>query len=456
MSLKSVILPLQDPKSQWDIEIEDSIVVSMKPSSNLSPNPGLLLPSLCHPHIHLDKPYLLNCNNSCSKNYPDYSDLLPKSGSFDEALSNTAEAKKRYTADDLYLRGSQLLATSYAQGVTCVRGFVEIDHVTQLEPLKTAIQLKREFKGFLELQICAFAQDPIFSTEHGDENRAILTNALEEFGEYIDVLGTTPYVEDDFDWSKMNVEWAILMAQRCNLSLDFHTEFNLDRGDIMELFDYTVDQLVDKGWPTHSGAHTVVLGHATRITQASHEQLRGFSDRLRDTRLPVHFVGLPTSDLFMMSRPVTDDVSEQNKPLRRQCGTLNVPKMIQEYGFKACLSVNNVGNSFTPFGTGDPLGIASWGVGLFHAGKFDDAKLLYEAVSTRAMDAIKPAVVTHESKNHMDEEKRMMPMLLFKNRESMEIQSPQGRVIQLPARHRLSIKDIVWDPPEIRLRRVIR
>ncbi|KAM0495338.1 hypothetical protein ACHAP8_008185 [Fusarium lateritium] len=456
MSLQNVILPLQDSSKQWDIQIEDGVVSSMKPSGSPSPNPSLLLPSLCHPHIHLDKPYLLTCNHSSSDKHPDYSDLVPKSGSFNEALSNTAEAKKRYTPDDLYLRGSQLLATSYAQGVTCVRGFVELDNVTQLGPLKTGLRLKKEFEGFVDLQICAFAQDPIFSTEHGDENRDILTKALEEFGSSIDALGTTPYVEENGDMEKKNIQWAIETALQHNLNLDFHTEFNLKEGDAMELFNYTVDQLVANHWPTHSGAPTVVLGHATRLTLASHKELRKFSDRLQETKLPVHFVGLPTSDVFMMGRPTSDDVSEQDTPLSRQCGTLHVPKMIQEYGLKACLSVNNVGNAFTPYGTGDPLGVASWGVGLFHAGKTDDAKLLYESVSTRAMDAIKPSGVDHKTKSRIEEKKNLTSMILFKNQKNIEIQSPQGRTIQVPARQRLSVKDIVWDPPETRFRSVIR
>ncbi|RGP74507.1 cytosine deaminase [Fusarium longipes] len=428
----------------------------MNASSKPSRNPGLILPSLCHPHIHLDKPYLLTCNHSSSKSHPDYSDLVPKTGSFGEALSNTAEAKKRYTPEDLYLRGSQLLATSYAQGVTCLRGFVELDHVTQLRPLETGIRLKKEFKEFLDLQICAFAQDPIFSTEHGDENLQILMKALKEFGSSIDVLGTTPYVEEDDRASKKNIQWAIQTAMEYNLHLDFHIEFNLKEGDTMEFFNFIVDQLVDSNWPTNHGAPTIVLGHATRLTLASHEELQQFSNRLRDTKLPIHFVGLPTSDVFMMGRPASDDVSKQDTPLSRQCGTLHVLKMIQEYGLNACLSVNNVGNAFTPYGTGDPLGAANLGVGLFHAGKIDDAKILYEAVSTRAMEAIKPSETSYTERSHVRERKRIDPTLVFKNEDNMEIQSPQGTFMRVPARQRLSIKDIVWDPPETRLRSIIR
>ncbi|KAJ4130251.1 hypothetical protein NW768_007234 [Fusarium equiseti] len=452
MTFKNVILPLQDESKQWDIQIEDGKISSMKPSTNASPNPSILLPSLCHPHIHLDKPYLLTCNCSSSELHPDYSDLVPKAGSFAEALSNTAEAKKRYTPEDLYLRGSQLLATSYLQGVSSLRGFVEIDHVTKLQTLKTAVELRKEFEGFVDLQICAFAQDPIFSTENGEENRETLTQALGELHSEIHVLGTTPYVEENKEMSMKNIRWAIQMALKYVLHLDFHIEFNLDQeGDVMEYFNYIIDQLIANDWPTHSGAQTIVLGHATRLSLASHEQLSELSCRIRETQLPIYFVGLPTSDVFMMGRPTSDRVDEQSRPLDRRCGTLNVPKMIQEYGLNACLSVNNVGNAFTPYGTGDPLKVASWGVGLFHAGRIEDAKLLYEAVSTRAEKAI-----GLEGNSYVEEGKPLLPRLLLKNEENMEIQSLEGRTMQIPARPRLSIKDIVWDPPETKLRRIIR
>lgn len=451
MILNNVILPLQDESKQWDIQVDGGKVSSMKPSTDASPNPSILLPSLCHPHIHLDKPYLLTCNHSASESHPDYSDLVPKTGSFAEALSNTAEAKKRYTPEDLYLRGSQLLATSYTQGVSSLRAFAEIDHVTKLQTLKTAVDLSKEFEGFVDLQICAFAQDPIFSTEHGDKNRRILQEALDDPYSEIEVLGTTPYVEENKEMSKKNIRWAIQMARKYGLHLDFHIEFNLNQeGDVMEYFNYIIDQLVENDWPTHTDTKTVVLGHATRLTLASNEQLAALSRRIRETELPIYFVGLPTSDVFMMGRPTFDCVEEQPRPLDRQCGTLNVPKMIQEYGLNACLSVNNVGNAFTPYGTGDPLGVASLGVGLFHAGRIEDAKLLYEAVSTRAEEAI-----GLEVRSHAEERKPLRSMLLFKNEENTEIQSPQGKTMKVPAKPRLSIKDIVWDPPETKLRRLI-
>ena len=93
----------------------------------------LALPSLCHPHIHLDKAHLYSS--------PHYNSLRPCSGSFHEALSLTAAAKERYTHDDLLQRGDWLIGESVAAGVTHMRAFVEVDTVVQTKCVRAGVEL---------------------------------------------------------------------------------------------------------------------------------------------------------------------------------------------------------------------------------------------------------------------------------------------------------------------------
>ena len=99
--------------------------------------------------------------------------------------------------------------------------------------------------------------------------------------------------------------------------------------------------------------------------------------------LPISFVGLPTSDLYMMGKPKGSGGGGE-----RVRGTLQIPQVIKKYGLDGAISINNVGNAFTPQGSCDPLSLASMGIGLYHAGTKADAQLLYECVSTRAKAAI--------------------------------------------------------------------
>lgn len=459
LKIKGVILPGRDSKIKWDLEIENSMIKTIRWSQEQRSVSGgvgnILLPALCHPHIHLDKAYILTCNHYPSANHPDYSDLAPTSGSFQEALSNTSEAKKRYSPDDLYLRGSQLLATSYKQGVTALRAFVEIDHVTGTATLETAIKLKADFAHLIEVQICTFAQDPIISGDYAESNRAILQSALENFGSAIDVLGTTPYVESSSEDARKNIDWAVATALRYSINLDFHLDYNLDSSSTTQPMIYTVIGTLQKhGWvDTADISKTIVLGHCTQLSTLRAEELRNLAEKIKRSKIPIHFVGLPTSDLYMMGRHNSDEPS--STPHTRPRGTLQVPSLINDYGLSACIGVNNVGNAFTPYGSGDPLQLASYGVGIYHAGTTNDAKTLYSCVSWGARKAIGLDVAQEEG--NVAEGDKWQPMLLIKNEQYLDLPSKldDNKAVTVLARPRLEYKDVVWDPPETQLRSVV-
>ncbi|KAK5625527.1 hypothetical protein RRF57_001243 [Xylaria bambusicola] len=444
--------------ARYDVEINDGRVQNIvRPSrSSLDTPTQLLLPPLCHPHIHLDKAYILTCNNGVNSRHPDYSDLCPKSGSFAEALTNTSQAKARYTQEDLYLRGSQLLATSYAQGVTSMRAFVELDHVTGLLPLTTAIRLKEDFAHLLEVQICAFAQDPIFSTAYGDPNRSIIDEALTEFAPFIGALGTTPYVEMSREKSLSNIEWAITKALAHHVHLDFHLDYTLEIPSTLPsqkpLTYSVVESLLKHNWAQIADkSKTIALGHCTQLSMFDDTESKALAELVIASRLPIHFVGLPTSDIFMMGRPSSIESRSHNRPR----GTMHVPSMIKELGLSACLGVNNVGNAFTPFGTGDPLQLASWAVGIYQVGTVEDAELLYDCISSRARKAI--GLEDGAQYDPVHEGQDLRGYLLLRNESVAEFPGHHGRSkMTVAQRQRLSLKDIVWDPPEVKLRAVLR
>lgn len=461
IKLENVIVPSIDAVARWDIDIVDGKVISRNQAASPSSScPSVLLPPLCHPHIHLDKPYILTSNHPPSASHPDYTDLTPKTGSFEEALANTSAAKTRYTPEDLYLRGAQLLAESRARhGVTSMRVFVEVDHAVQLKTLEAAVRLKGDFAHLLRIQICVFAQDPIFTGDHGEENRALVLQALDRYAGNIEALGTTPYVEQGPDEEgkaaaeRRNIGWAVSTALERGLHLDFHLDYNLKAGE--SSVPAVCDQLEASGWVARAGRSRVVtIGHCTQLTGHSAPELRRLADRIRRLDLPVHFVGLPTSDLFMMGRPTS---RAADPPHARPRGTLQVPAMIRDLGLDACLGVNNVGNAFTPYGDGDPLQLACWGTGLYQAGTPADAALLYECVSVRAARAVgllPPPLAEGEEQAHQEVP---VPGLLIQNVEDIVLPGKEegGSPLRVPARQRLSVRDVVWDPPGGHLRRVV-
>jgi cytosine/adenosine deaminase-related metal-dependent hydrolase len=419
--------------SAWNIDIHyppDSprgIIQSITPH-NVTGTPGddsvptpLVLPALTHPHIHLDKAFVHNA--------PQYAHLLPSTGTFQEALSFTTEAKQQFTVPDVLQRGEWLLAESVSAGVTAMRAFVEVDHTVKLVCLEAATKLQDQWKDACEIQIVCFAQDPIFSTEHGEVNMGLIQKALEQYPQ-IDVIGTTPYVESTIEAAKRNIDWAVDRALQLNKHLDFHLDYNLDSGK-EALVWHVLHSLQQRSWTSSSTTKRVMLGHCTRHTLFTDEEWSQISRIIHENDLPVSFVGLPTSDLYMAASP------DQKVPHDRPRGTLRVPEMIRKHNLDAVMGVNNVGNAFTPWGPSDPLFLACLGVGVYQAGTQDDARLLYECVSTRARAAI--GLSPSPSSAGLGLKEGDSPdFLLFPHRDltGCGVARPRG-----------TVAEVVWDPP---------
>lgn len=276
----------------------------------------------------------------------------------------TGRAKSRFEHDDLIERGRALIEESIKYGVTHMRAFVEVDAVVGLKCLEAGLELKAEFRDRCFVQICAFAQDPIFSQPDGGEEMCELMRTAAYQGG-VDVVGSTPYVEKTPEAQRLNVEWMIALALKHELHLDYHLDYNLDP-KTMPLVYHVISELNQARWPSQ---RNVTLGHCTRLTLFTAEEWHQLRKKIGD--LPLSFVGLPTSDLFMMGR--ADETSGGGERAR---GTMQIPQMIKKYGLQAAVGVNNVGNAFTPQGSCDPLSVTSMGVAVYHAGTKEDANLL--------------------------------------------------------------------------------
>jgi cytosine/adenosine deaminase-related metal-dependent hydrolase len=359
--IAGVRIPNKPSSQLWDITIHEGKIGSVVPHDSrldtrapnvLDGSNRLIAPSLCHAHIHLDKCFLLQD--------PKYSDLQIETGDFNEAMRMTGEAKSKFEEEDLLRRGRQLIEESIQHGVTAMRAFVEVDGVVQLRCLHAGLKLKKDYENKCEIQICAFAQLPLFSgQDNGKEVRDLMSVAAAD--DLVEVLGSTPYVEDEESKSQQNVRWITQLAVDKGKHLDLHLDYFIEKEKKPLIWD-TLKIFEEMRWPC-SGGKQIALGHCTRLTRFQREEWTHLRDAIRE--LPVSFVGLPTSDLFMMRTP---------EHLR---GTLPIVELIKEHGFSAAISINNVGNAFTPQGNCDPLSLAQLGVGLYQAGTQKDAELLY-------------------------------------------------------------------------------
>ncbi|KAK4693037.1 cytosine/creatinine deaminase, partial [Lecanoromycetidae sp. Uapishka_2] len=420
-----------NPSEQYDIVLDASKIkeiIPHKPDTTTHPldtaldaRNHLIAPSLCHAHVHLDKCFLFSD--------PKFADLETIKGDFAEAMDLTSKAKERFEREDLLRRGKWLVSESIAAGVTHMRAFVEVDHGVRFKCLDAAVELKEYFSGFCEIQICAFAQEPIFSGPHWGVNQILMNEAAARAE--VEVVGSTPYVEDHYDSVYDNYFWSIKTGSDRDIHVDLHMDYHLDKSRRP-----VTEDVIGQAWRRKVSDKTLIVAHCTRLTQLSRQVWEEISNSVRASKSPLSFVGLPTSDLFMMGKP-----SEHEGGGERVRGTLQIPQMIKDYGLNGAISINNVGNAFTPQGSCDPLSIASMGVGLYHAGTKADAQLLYECVSTRAKEVIGyptgPSISTGPFAVGADAD-----FVLF---EMGDEHGPLSR-----QRGRRTLQEVVYDPPKER------
>lgn len=212
-----------------------------------------------------------------------------------------------------------------------------------------------------------FAQDPLFSDPSSlipGVNYTILSTHASNTR--ISSVGSAPYVEPTTEQAKNNIRLLLDLAQQHSLHADFHLDYNLDISSeplIWFLLDELQHMIRDGNWKCDK---YVCIGHATRLTLFSEEEWQRLASTINDNALPVTFVGLPQSDVYMMGR-------NASPPPR---GTLNVVQIADKYGLDIAMAVNNVQNAFTPQGPPDPLALCPLGVALFHAGTKDDCRTL--------------------------------------------------------------------------------
>lgn len=227
------------------------------------------------------------------------------------------------------------------------------------------------------------------------ENYTLLNKAASYPG--VSVIGSAPYVEPRIEQAKKNINLVFDIADTHGLDLvDFHLDYNLDPSSPPLIYEVIAEakrryqykflsaefSIIDNGRTASSSKRNPILttapakrpcpritiGHATRLQLFSAEEWHVLADAISE--LPITFVGLPQSDMYMQGRTFTD------APLGAPRGTLRVPYIAQNYGIEVAMSVNNVDNAFTPQGSLDPLSLCAFGVGIFQAATPDDIRTL--------------------------------------------------------------------------------
>lgn len=307
----------------FDIAIRDGVIrdiathiSSDAPSEDAAGR--LAVPGFVDSHIHLDKSCILD---RCTI----------EQGTLQEAIAQVAAAKRGFSEDDVYARAKRTLEKAVLQGTTAMRTHVEVDARIGLTSFHAIQRLKSDYKWAIDLELCVFPQEGLIN-DPGTED--VLIDACEAGA---DLIGGCPYADSD---RAGHINRIFDIAQRFNLDIDFHLDFDLDPSwtDMEEVCRQT-------GARRYGGR--VAIGHVTKLSAMPPAQFEAWGRRLAEAGVAVTV--LPSTDLFLTGRDHDHDIPR---------GVTHAHKLTA-HGVTCSLATNNVLNPFTPFGDCSLIRIAN-------------------------------------------------------------------------------------------------
>jgi cytosine/creatinine deaminase len=192
-------------------------------------NGGLVTESFINPHLHLCKVYTLGMMDEESlKAY--HGEGMGRAMA---AIELAARVKEQLDCGRMLSNLRKAVAEAAVYGCTHIRAFADVDTKVGLEGVRALLLGRDEFKGIVDIQVVAFAQDGIVREPGSKE----LMRAAMEMG--ADVVGGIPWIE------------------YTQADMEAHVQFIFDLADE---FDAPVSMLVDDAGDAglaHSGMMAV-------------------------------------------------------------------------------------------------------------------------------------------------------------------------------------------------------
>lgn len=314
-----------------DIGIADKRIAAIAPSLAadapvVEADGGLVVPGLVETHVHLDKTCILDR-------------VAISDGTVQEAIRETARAKRSFTAEDVFARGSRTLEKSIGHGVMLMRTHVEVDPTIGLQGFAGVQELARAYAWAIDLRLCVFPQEGLINNPGTD---ALLVQALREGAE---VIGAAPYADSD---PRGQIDRIFEIARDFDVDIDMHLDLAETTHDMQA--EYVCRKTEEFGW-----GGRVTIGHVTQASLLPPDEFDLLARHLASAGVGVTI--LPATDLYLMGRAPT-----HAKPR----GVVHAAPLLA-HGVNCAISTNNVLNPFTPYGDASLIRMANLYANVCHA-----------------------------------------------------------------------------------------
>lgn len=316
---------------------------------------NLVTESFANPHLHLCKVYTRQMmDEEALTGY--HAEGMGKAMT---TIELAARVKDKYDESWIIKNVRRALAQAAMYGNTHIRALADVDSKARLEGIKAVIRGRDEFKGIVEVQACAFAQDGL-AREAGASQ--LMREAM-ELG--ADVVGGIPWIEFTDADAQSHVKEIFDLAQEFNKDVSMLVD---DAGDAgLRTLEAMAVEAIKRSWQGRALAH-----HARAMALYPQPYFQKVAALLRQAQMSV------------VSDPHTGPLHARVKELLDEKVTV-------------CLGQDDISDGYYPFGRNNMLEVAFLASHLLWMTTNREIESLYDMVTVNAARAMN--VHEHELKN---------------------------------------------------------
>jgi cytosine deaminase len=307
---------------------------------------NLVTESFVDPHLHFCKVYTLQMmDEEALKAY--HGEGMGKAMN---AIELAARVKEKYDESWIIENVRKALLEAAQYGNTHIRAFADVDSKARMEGVKALIRARDEFKGVVDVQVVAFAQDGIVR----EPGAADLVRQAMELG--ADVVGGIPWIEYTQAAIEEHVRVIFDVAQEFDKDVSMLVDDAGDPG--LRSLEVMAVETIKRGWHGRSLAH-----HARAMALYAKPYFQKVAALLKQAQMGV------------VSDPHTG-------PLHAR-----VHELLEE-GVLVCLGQDDISDAYYPFGRSNMLEVAFLAAHLLWMTSAGEMEILYDMITTRAAQAM--------------------------------------------------------------------
>jgi cytosine deaminase len=337
---------------RFDIGVAGGKIVAIEPKIagsaevELKAEGSLVTESFANPHLHLCKVYTLQMmDEEALKDYHG-ADM----GKAMTAIELAARVKAKYNESWIIVNVRKAIAQAALYGCTHLRAFADVDSQARLEGVKALIRAREEFKGIVDIQVVAFAQDGIVR----EPAAAGLVRQAMQLG--ADIAGGIPWIEfTDADIAE-HVKVIFDIAQEFNKDVSMLVDDAGDPG--LRSLELMALETIRRGWYGRSLAH-----HARAMSMYPTPYFQKVAALLKKASMGV----------------VTDP---HTGPLHARVRDLLAEKVL------VCLGQDDISDAYYPYGRNNQLEVAFLASHLLWFTLASEMETLYDMITVNAAQAM--------------------------------------------------------------------